>query len=110
MAGIYGEDDDAGVTAGLFMYPVLMAADILLYDTELVPVGDDQKQHVELARDLAQRFNHRYKKTFRLPEPYILKATAKIADLQEPTAKMSKSASSPAGIIEMLDEPKASIP
>ena len=62
-----------------------------------MPVGEDQRQHLELTRDLAQRFNHRYKKTFRLPEPYILKSTAKIADLQEPTAKMSKSASSPAG-------------
>ena len=73
-----------------------------------MPVGEDQRQHLELTRDLAQRFNHRYKKTFRLPEPYILKATAKITDLQEPTAKMSKSASSPAGIIEMLDDPKVS--
>ena len=73
-----------------------------------VPVGEDQRQHLELTRDLAQRFNHRYKKTFRLPEPYILKATAKITDLQDPTAKMSKSASSPAGIIELLDDPKVS--
>jgi tryptophanyl-tRNA synthetase len=73
-----------------------------------VPVGEDQRQHLELARDLAQRFNHRYQKTFRLPEPYILKATARIADLQQPTAKMSKSTSSPAGIIDLLDEPRAS--
>ena len=73
-----------------------------------MPVGEDQRQHLELTRDLAQRFNHRYKKTFRLPEPYILKATAKITDLQEPTAKMSKSASSPAGIIELLDDPSVS--
>ena len=73
-----------------------------------MPVGEDQRQHLELTRDLAQRFNHRYKKTFRLPEPYILKATAKIADLQDPTSKMSKSASSPGGIIEMLDEPSRS--
>jgi tryptophanyl-tRNA synthetase len=87
---------------------VLQAADILLYRPHFVPVGEDQRQHLELTRDLAQRFNHRYKKTFRLPEPYILRATAKITDLQEPTAKMSKSASSPAGIIEMLDEPRAS--
>ena len=87
---------------------MLQAADILLYRPHFVPVGEDQRQHLELTRDLAQRFNHRYKKTFRLPEPYILKATAKIADLQEPTAKMSKSASSPAGIIEMLDDPKVS--
>ena len=97
-----------GTTVGLFTYPVLMAADILLYDTALVPVGEDQRQHLELTRDLAQRFNHRFKKTFRLPEPYILKATAKIADLQDPTSKMSKSNSSPGGIIEMLDEPKVS--
>ena len=90
---------------GLFTYPVLMAADILMYDAAYVPVGEDQRQHLELTRDVAQRFNHRYKKTFRLPEPYILKSTAKITDLQDPTAKMSKSASSPAGIVEMLDDP-----
>ena len=95
-------------TVGLFTYPILQAADILLYRPQYVPVGEDQRQHLELTRDLAQRFNHRYKKTFRLPEPYILEETAKITDLQEPTAKMSKSASSPAGIIEMLDDPKAS--
>ena len=96
---------EGAASVGLFTYPVLQAADILLYRPHYVPVGEDQRQHLELTRDLAQRFNHRYKKTFRLPEPYILKATAKITDLQEPTAKMSKSASSPAGIIEMLDEP-----
>jgi tryptophanyl-tRNA synthetase len=95
-------------SVGLFTYPVLMAADILLYRPQYVPVGEDQRQHLELTRDLAQRFNHRYGTTFRLPEPYILKETAKITDLQEPTAKMSKSASSPSGIIEMLDEPKVS--
>ena len=95
-------------SVGLFTYPVLQAADILLYRPAYVPVGEDQRQHLELTRDLAQRFNHRYKKTFRLPEPYILKATAKITDLQEPTAKMSKSASSAAGIIYLLDEPKLS--
>ena len=95
-------------TVGLFTYPVLQAADILLYRPHHVPVGEDQRQHLELTRDLAQRFNHRYKKTFRLPEPYILKATAKILDLQEPTAKMSKSASSPAGIIDLLDDPAVS--
>ncbi len=99
---------EGAASVGLFTYPVLQAADILLYRPHFVPVGEDQRQHLELTRDLAQRFNHRYKKTFRLPEPYILKATAKIADLQEPTAKMSKSASSPAGIIEMLDDPKVS--
>jgi tryptophanyl-tRNA synthetase len=95
-------------TVGLFTYPILMAADVLLYQADRVPVGEDQRQHLELTRDLAQRFNHRYKKTFRLPEPYILKSTAKITDLQDPTAKMSKSASSPAGIIELLDDPKVS--
>jgi tryptophanyl-tRNA synthetase len=95
-------------SVGLFTYPMLQAADILLYRPQYVPVGEDQRQHLELTRDLAQRFNHRYKKTFRLPEPFILKETAKILDLQEPTAKMSKSASSPGGIIEMLDDPKVS--
>jgi tryptophanyl-tRNA synthetase len=95
-------------SVGLFTYPVLQAADILLYRPHYVPVGEDQRQHLELTRDLAQRFNHRYRKTFRLPEPYILKATAKIGDLQEPTAKMSKSSSGPAGIIELLDDPAVS--
>src|SRR3954466_6690949 len=95
-------------SVGLFTYPVLQAADILLYRPHYVPVGEDQRQHLELTRDLAQRFNHRFKKTFRLPEPYILKATAKITDLQEPQAKMSKSASSPGGIVEMLDDPRVS--
>ena len=95
-------------TVGLFTYPVLQAADILLYRPHHVPVGEDQRQHLELTRDLAGRFNHRFKKTFRLPEPYILKETAKITDLQEPAAKMSKSASSPSGIIDLLDEPRVS--
>ena len=95
-------------SVGLFTYPILQAADILLYRPAYVPVGEDQRQHLELTRDLAQRFNSRYKKTFRLPEPYILKETAKITDLQDPTAKMSKSASSPNGIVEMLDDPKVS--
>src|ERR671920_74209 len=99
---------EGAASVGLFTYPILQAADILLYRPQYVPVGEDQRQHLELTRDLAQRFNHRYKKTFRVPEPYILKQTAKIADLQVPTAKMSKSASSPAGIVEMLDEPRAS--
>ncbi len=99
---------EGAASVGLFTYPILQAADILLYRPEYVPVGEDQRQHLELTRDLAQRFNHRYKKTFRLPEPYILKETARIADLQVPTAKMSKSASSPAGIIELLDEPRVS--
>jgi tryptophanyl-tRNA synthetase len=95
-------------SVGLFTYPVLQAADILLYRPHFVPVGEDQRQHLELTRDLAQRFNHRYQKTFRLPEPYILEATAKIGDLQSPGAKMSKSASSAAGIVEMLDDPRLS--
>jgi tryptophanyl-tRNA synthetase len=99
---------EGAASVGLFTYPILQAADILLYRPQYVPVGEDQRQHLELTRDLAQRFNHRYKKTFRLPEPYILKETAKILDLQEPAAKMSKSASSPSGIIEMLDDPKVS--
>ncbi len=95
-------------TVGLFTYPILQAADILLYQTHRVPVGEDQRQHIELTRDLAGRFNHRFGPTFRLPEPYIVKETAKITDLADPTIKMSKSASSPAGIIELLDEPKVS--
>ena len=99
---------EGAASVGLFTYPVLQAADILLYRPQFVPVGEDQRQHLELTRDLAQRFNHRYKKTFRLPEPYILEATAKILDLQDPFSKMSKSASSPSGIVEMLDEPTAS--
>ncbi|MGN6721379.1 MAG: tryptophan--tRNA ligase [Marmoricola sp.] len=95
-------------SVGLFTYPILMAADILVYRPQYVPVGEDQRQHLELTRDLAQRFNSRFKKTFRVPEPYILKETAKIYDLQAPTAKMSKSSSTPAGIIEMLDDPAVS--
>src|SRR4051794_32941895 len=99
---------EGAASVGLFTYPVLQAADILLYRPHYVPVGEDQRQHLELTRDLAQRFNSRYKKTFRLPEPYILKATAKIGDLQAPTSKMSKSGSTPSGIVEMLDDPKVS--
>jgi tryptophanyl-tRNA synthetase len=95
-------------SVGLFAYPMLMAADILLYRPQYVPVGEDQRQHLELTRDLAQRFNHRYKKTFPLPEPYILKETAKVYDLQQPTSKMSKTGSAPGGIIELLDDPKVS--
>lgn len=93
-------------TVGLFTYPVLMAADILLYDTDLVPVGEDQRQHLELARDLAERFNVRFPGTFVVPEAIIPKATAKIYDLQDPTAKMSKSAATEAGLISLLDDPK----
>jgi tryptophanyl-tRNA synthetase len=91
---------------GLFTYPVLMAADILLYQTDQVPVGEDQRQHLELTRDLAQRFNTRFGRTFTVPEPHIVRETGKIYDLQEPTAKMSKSAGSMAGVIDLLDEPK----
>jgi tryptophanyl-tRNA synthetase len=93
-------------TVGLFTYPVLMAADILLYAADAVPVGEDQRQHLELTRDLAIRFNTRFGQTFTVPEPYIVKETAKIFDLQEPTAKMSKSAASLAGVIDLLDDPK----
>jgi tryptophanyl-tRNA synthetase len=96
------------VSVGLFAYPMLQAADILVYRPQYVPVGEDQRQHLELTRDLAQRFNSRFGKVFTPPEPYILKDAAKIYDLQEPGAKMSKSASSPAGIIELLDEPRVS--
>jgi tryptophanyl-tRNA synthetase len=95
-------------SVGLFTYPVLQAADILLYQADAVPVGEDQRQHLELTRDLAHRFNSRYGATFTVPEPYILRETAKITDLQEPTNKMSKSASSAAGIIDLLDDPAKS--
>jgi len=94
-----------GTNVGLFYYPVLMAADILLYDAALVPVGEDQRQHLEITRDVAQRMNSRFGKTFVVPEPHIVRGTAKIFDLQDPTAKMSKSASSPNGLIELLDPP-----
>jgi tryptophanyl-tRNA synthetase len=96
-------------TVGLFTYPILQAADILLYQADHVPVGEDQRQHVELTRDLAQRFNSRFGKTFTVPEPYIPPGIAKIQDLQEPRAKMSKSASTPSGIIELLDDPKVTV-
>ncbi|ARC57493.1 Tryptophan--tRNA ligase [Frondihabitans sp. 762G35] len=92
-------------SVGLFTYPMLMAADILLYNADLVPVGDDQRQHVELTRDLATRFNSRFGETFTVPEAYILKETARIYDLQNPESKMSKSAASDAGIVWLLDEP-----
>jgi tryptophanyl-tRNA synthetase len=95
-------------TVGLFTYPVLQAADILIYRADRVPVGEDQRQHLELTRDLAQRFNSRFGVTFPLPEPYIIRETAKILDLQDPTAKMSKSSSSPGGIIDLLDPPEVS--
>jgi tryptophanyl-tRNA synthetase len=95
-------------TVGLFTYPILQVADILLYQANAVPVGEDQRQHIELTRDLAERFNGRFGETFTVPAPYIVKETAKIYDLQDPTAKMSKSAPSPKGLINLLDEPKAS--
>jgi tryptophanyl-tRNA synthetase len=98
-----GGADQASV--GLFTYPILQAADILLYQADEVPVGEDQRQHLELSRTLAQRFNHRFGETFVVPAPYILPAVAKITDLQDPTAKMSKSSSTPQGIIDLLDEP-----
>jgi len=95
-------------TVGLFTYPVLQAADVLLYDTDLVPVGEDQRQHLELVRDVAQRVNARFPKTLVVPEVMIAKATAKIYDLAEPTAKMSKSMATDAGLINLLDDPKVS--
>jgi tryptophanyl-tRNA synthetase len=95
-------------TVGLFTYPVLQAADVLLYDTDLVPVGEDQRQHLELARDVAQRFNARFPETFVVPDVLIPEATAKIYDLADPSSKMSKSASSDAGLISLLDDPKVS--
>ncbi|GAA5193176.1 tryptophan--tRNA ligase [Rugosimonospora acidiphila] len=95
-------------SVGLFTYPVLQAADILLYQADQVPVGEDQRQHLELTRDLAQRFNGQFGATFTVPAAYIVKETAKITDLQDPTAKMSKSSSSPAGIIDLLEDPARS--
>jgi tryptophanyl-tRNA synthetase len=95
-------------SVGLFTYPILQAADILLYQADAVPVGEDQRQHLELTRDLAQRFNTSFGPTFTVPSPYILKETAKITDLQVPTAKMSKSASSPAGVVDLLEDPAKS--
>ncbi|MFF9374218.1 tryptophan--tRNA ligase [Streptomyces griseoluteus] len=93
-------------SVGLFTYPILQVADILLYNADEVPVGEDQRQHVELTRDLADRFNGRFGETFVSPRPYILKETAKIYDLQDPAVKMSKSAASPKGVVSLLDDPK----
>jgi len=95
-------------SVGLFTYPILQAADILLYQANAVPVGEDQRQHLELTRDLAQRFNTTFGPTLTVPDPYIIKGTAKVTDLQDPNAKMSKSASSPSGIVELLDDPAKS--
>jgi tryptophanyl-tRNA synthetase len=100
-----GGADSARV--GLFTYPMLQAADILLYQAHYVPVGEDQRQHIELTRDLATRFNSRFGETFRIPEGHILKSGAKIFDLQEPTNKMSKSSGSVAGVLEIMDTPEA---
>jgi tryptophanyl-tRNA synthetase len=100
----YGQDQ---TSVGLFTYPVLMAADILLYDADRVPVGEDQRQHLELCRDVALRFNHRYGETFVVPEAVLPKVGARVMDLQRPTAKMSKSADSPQGTVLVLDDPKA---
>jgi tryptophanyl-tRNA synthetase len=100
-ASAQGQDQ---ASVGLFTYPILQAADILLYQADQVPVGEDQRQHLELSRTLAQRFNHRYGPTFVPPQAYILADVAKIYDLQDPTAKMSKSSSSPQGIIDVLDD------
>ncbi|MFC8827216.1 tryptophan--tRNA ligase [Streptomyces sp. NPDC057137] len=93
-------------TVGLFTYPILQVADILLYQADSVPVGEDQRQHVELTRDLAERFNTRFGSTFTVPKPHIVKEVAKIYDLQDPSIKMSKSASAPKGLVNLLDDPK----
>jgi tryptophanyl-tRNA synthetase len=97
------------INVGLFTYPILQAADILLYQPDFVPVGEDQRQHVELTRDIAQRFNSKYKEIFNIPKPEIIKSLAKINDLQDPNAKMSKSAPSMAGVIELLDSPEVTL-
>jgi tryptophanyl-tRNA synthetase len=95
-------------TVGLFTYPILQVADILLYQADAVPVGEDQRQHIELTRDLAERFNGRFGQTFTIPAPHIVRETAKIYDLQDPSAKMSKSAATPKGLVNLLDDPKVS--
>ncbi|MCZ9296138.1 tryptophan--tRNA ligase [Corynebacterium yonathiae] len=95
-------------SVGLFTYPILMAADILLYSPDYVPVGEDQRQHLELTRNLAERFNNKYGDTFKVPEPFIPEGAAKIYDLQEPTSKMSKSGANPKGLVNLLDPPKTS--
>jgi len=102
---VYEKEHKAAVAVGLFTYPVLMAADILLYQADLVPTGADQKQHLELTRNIAIRFNNIYGETFKVPEPYIPEAGARIMSLQDPTSKMSKSDPNPKGYILLLDEP-----
>jgi len=99
------KQDFSAITAGLFTYPVLMAADILLYQTDLVPVGEDQRQHLEITRDIAQRFNNRFGETFTIPEPYISTDVAKIMSLQEPESKMSKSDSNENAYVLLTDKP-----
>jgi tryptophanyl-tRNA synthetase len=101
------ENENASITAGLFDYPVLMAADILLYQTNQVPVGEDQKQHLELSRDIASRFNALYGDVFTVPEPFIPKSGARVMSLQEPTKKMSKSDDNRNNVIGLLEDPKA---
>jgi tryptophanyl-tRNA synthetase len=100
------QKETESISSGLFNYPVLMAADILIYDTDLVPVGKDQMQHLELARDIAQRFNNSYSPTFTVPEGYVSKATEKIMDLQDPTKKMSKSEDNANGYVLIMDPPE----
>jgi tryptophanyl-tRNA synthetase len=99
--------NEKDLNVGLFTYPVLMAADILLYDAAFVPVGEDQKQHVELARDIALRFNRKYGPVFTVPEPLIRKETARVRSLSDPDRKMSKSDENPRGYIALLDPPDA---
>ena len=101
------QKSEANLNAALFTYPVLMAADILLYQADLVPVGEDQKHHLELARDLAERFNNRYSETFKVPEPFIPKHGSKIMSLQNPESKMSKSDSDENAYVLILDKPDA---
>ena len=98
------EKHPENVNVGLFTYPILMAADILLYQTDFVPIGEDQKQHLEIARDIAERFNTVYGNTFKLPEPFIGKVGARVKSLQDPIQKMSKSDPNPKGYISMLDD------
>ena len=99
--------DNEAISVGLFTYPDLMAADILMYDADIVPVGIDQKQHVELARNIAERFNNKYGETFKIPEPIIDETGAKIYDLQNPTKKMSKTDDNPKGCIMVLENPES---
>ncbi len=97
------------ISCGLYTYPTLMAADIILYDADVVPVGIDQKQHVELTRNIAERFNNRYGETFKIPEPFIPKTGEKIYDLQNPTKKMSKTEDNPKGCISLLEDPDKAV-